>query len=476
MRQFNIIDMKHEDIIINQGNPFANCKLGREPYANILSSIVDSYAKGFVLAINGEWGVGKTTFVKMWRQKLENEGHKTIYFNAWENDFVSEPMVGILGELKSLITSGLEKHFDSILEKAAKFSNKMIPTLAKGIAKKYVGEEFVDLIEKGAEATTALLKDEIKNYDKKKEGLKTLKDDLCDFVSQNSGGKPVVFIIDELDRCRPDYAVEVLEKVKHFFSVQGIIFVLSIDKKQLGNSIRGYYGSDRINADEYLRRFIDIEYSLPEPSIEDFCEYLYDYFAFDDFLKNETRCRYLELQQDNQVFKKFSTTLFVKKRLTLRQIEKLFAYTRLVLNTFNYNQYVLPDVLLLLIYIKYHESDFYISIKQNELSIQEFVDQINTVFSNNLKDIDDYQRQNIIYPIAKLIHCYNNSYKRLTYLQSSIIVSNEERKEKLTFNSGNINEKDLLVGLSYCTRQHAMYDLSTMFLLKRIDLLETLKY
>lgn len=119
--------------------------------------------------------------------KLENEGHKTIYFNAWENDFVSEPMVGILGELKSLITSGLEKHFDSILEKAAKFSNKMIPTLAKEIAKKCVGEEFVDLIEKGAEATTALLKDEIKNYDKQKEGLKTLKDDLCDFVSQNSG-------------------------------------------------------------------------------------------------------------------------------------------------------------------------------------------------------------------------------------------------------------------------------------------------
>ncbi len=253
-------------------------------------------------------------------------------------------------------------------------------------------------------------------------------------------------------------------------------FVLSIDKKQLGNSIRGYYGSDRINADEYLRRFIDIEYNLPEPSIEDFCEYLYDYFAFDDFLKNETRCRYLELQQDNQVFKKFSTTLFVKKRLTLRQIEKLFAYTRLVLNTFNYNQYVLPDVLLLLIYIKYHESDFYISIKQNELSIQEFVDQINTVFSNNLKNIDDYQRQNIIYPIAKLIHLYNNSFPRVTYQYPSIIINDENRIGKLSFNAGNINEKDLLVGLKYCMQQHDMYNLSTSFLLHKIDLLETLKY
>ena len=62
-----------------------------------------------------------------------------------------------------------------------------------------------------------------------------------------------------------------------------------MNKKQLGNSIRGYYGSDRINADEYLRRFIDIEYNLPEPSIEDFCKYLYNYFIFDDFFGADTR-------------------------------------------------------------------------------------------------------------------------------------------------------------------------------------------
>lgn len=465
--------MKHEDIIINQENPFANCKLGREQYANILSLIVDSYANGFVLAINGEWGVGKTTFVKMWMQKLKNEGHKTIYFNAWENDFVSEPMVGILGELKSLITTDTERCFTSILEKAAKFSNKMIPTLAKGIARKYAGEEFTDLIEKGAEATTDLFEDEIKNYDKKKESLKTLKDDLCDFVAHDNGGKPIIFIIDELDRCRPDYAVEVLEKVKHFFSVQGIVFVLSIDKKQLGNSIRGYYGSDRINADEYLRRFIDIEYSLPDPSIKEFCEYLYQYFSFSIFFKDEMRCRYHEFQHDSELFMNFSTTLAAYKHLTLRQIEKLFAYTRLVLNTFSYNQYVLPDVLFLLIYIKYYENDLYITIKQNKLGIQGLVDKISIAFAHYFENAEEYQRQNAIYPIAKLIHCYNNSFERITYQQSSLITNDGN---KLTFNSGTINEKALLVGLRYCVQDHKMYELTVKFLLQRIDLLETLKH
>lgn len=225
--------MKHEDIIINQENPFANCKLGREPYANILSSIVDSYAKGFVLAINGEWGVGKTTFVKMWRQKLENEGHKTIYFNAWENDFVLEPMVGILGELKSLITSDPEKRFDSILKGLAKFSNKIIPASLKFVAKSIGLGGVADVIEKGGEAMAAFFENEISNYDQKKESLQSLRNDLCNLVAQNNGGKPVVFIIDELDRCRPNYAVEVLEKVKHFFSVQGIVFVLSLNSAAL---------------------------------------------------------------------------------------------------------------------------------------------------------------------------------------------------------------------------------------------------
>lgn len=80
--------MKHQDIHIEKKDPFANCKLDRGKYAHILSTVVNSDATGFVLAINGKWGTGKTTFVKMWKQLLENNGHKTIYFNAWENDLI----------------------------------------------------------------------------------------------------------------------------------------------------------------------------------------------------------------------------------------------------------------------------------------------------------------------------------------------------------------------------------------------------
>ena len=64
--------IKHHEIEIPQENPFANCKLAREPYARVLTDIANTYADGFVLAINNEWGTGKTTFVKMWQQQLKN--------------------------------------------------------------------------------------------------------------------------------------------------------------------------------------------------------------------------------------------------------------------------------------------------------------------------------------------------------------------------------------------------------------------
>lgn len=191
--------MKHQDIHIEKKDPFANCKLDRGKYAHILSTVVNSDATGFVLAINGKWGTGKTTFVKMWKQLLENNGHKTIYFNAWENDFVSEPMVGILGELKTLANSESEQLFNSILDKASKFSIKIIPALLKGIAKHHLGEEASEIIEKGAEATTDIFEDEIKSYDEKKESLQALKEDLKKFVCEKCKKKPVIFIVDELD-------------------------------------------------------------------------------------------------------------------------------------------------------------------------------------------------------------------------------------------------------------------------------------
>lgn len=127
--------IKHDDIIISKENPFENCKLNRQIYASILSDIISSYREGFVLSINGQWGSGKTTFVKMWEQQLKNNDYKTLYFNAWENDLLTDPSVAILGELKKLLYKNDERIFNKILKTTATVTRNIIPSLGKAIGK-----------------------------------------------------------------------------------------------------------------------------------------------------------------------------------------------------------------------------------------------------------------------------------------------------------------------------------------------------
>lgn len=171
---------------------------------------------------------------------------------------------------------------------------------------------------------------QIQAYTTKKNSIKEFKDSLEKYVAESTDDRPVVFIIDEMDRCRPNYAVELLEQVKHLFNVKGIVFVLSIDKVQLGHAIRGVYGNDNINSDEYLRRFIDVEYSLPRPEKMAFINYLYGFFRFDEFFSKGERNRYRDFESDGRRFLEFSEVLFNENPLTLRQQEKILSHTTIV--------------------------------------------------------------------------------------------------------------------------------------------------
>ena len=191
----------------------------------------------------------------------------------------------------------------------------------------------------------------------------------------------MIFIIDELDRCNPHYAVKVLERIKHLFNIPNIIFVLSIDKEQLSNSIRGYYGSDLINANEYLKRFIDIEYALPDPDVEKFCSYLYDYYGFEAYEKARGT------KEMEESILTIANTLFMHKNLSLRQIEKIFAHIRLSLNMYKHNQVIYAELICLLTYLRICESDCYVKITHESYTIQELTDQLESIIPKQILQI-----------------------------------------------------------------------------------------
>lgn len=95
------MNLKAKEIVPQKDDPFKDDLLNRKCYANILTNIVKYTDAGFTLSINADWGYGKTTFVKMWDAMLQSEGYKTIYFNAWETDFVADPMLALIDGLRN---------------------------------------------------------------------------------------------------------------------------------------------------------------------------------------------------------------------------------------------------------------------------------------------------------------------------------------------------------------------------------------
>ena len=109
-----------------------------------------SYEQGCVLAINGEWGRGKTTFMNMWKQLLENKGFSALYFNVWEHDFVSDPLIGLVAEFKSQLTDQkCGEMIANLVEVACEVIVGTIPGLLGSLAKKYIGEDAASTIKEG---------------------------------------------------------------------------------------------------------------------------------------------------------------------------------------------------------------------------------------------------------------------------------------------------------------------------------------
>ena len=396
--------LKHENLEPVVGNAFANCKLNRKVYAEVLTALVENYSAGFVLAINNKWGTGKTTFIKMWEQDLKDQGFQTIYFNAWENDFENSPLTALMGELKTLESKENKKDFITLLKSASKISKHLAPTLVKAVAERYINiDTLTQAIVDVTKGMNEIFENDVKEYAEKKDGLKQFKSNLATFIANTNSDKSIIFIIDELDRCRPDYAISILEQIKHFFSVPNIVFVLSIDKTQLGNAVCGVYGSDKIDSDEYLKRFIDVEYSIPSPSPELFYKYLYSYFKFDDYFETK-RKEQRELQNDKGNFLNLCEILFNSSEITLRQQEKIFAHARLALRGFGEYSYVVPTLFLFLVYLKVLRTDLFNKIHEKAISFENLQKEFFEIVENRITN--DNERE-FIWLEAFLLNSYN---------------------------------------------------------------------
>lgn len=275
----------HENLL----NTYVKDTIARNKDVFRFAKILDSIDTNCSIALDGNWGSGKTFFVKQvkmlldaynefietvseddefliknqWRKHRSNQeanlqSQVCVYYDAWENDNDDDPVLSLV--------------YSILKDVDAEFSvegNTGYIEMAANLLECFTGRTWGKVVEN------------LKSTDPLKElkGAKNIEATVKEFLDSlliEKGNRLVIFI-DELDRCKPSYAVRLLERIKHYFADDRISFIFSINTNELQHTIKQYYGNE-FDASRYLDRFFDLRISLPPADMRRF----YQSLAFND--------------------------------------------------------------------------------------------------------------------------------------------------------------------------------------------------
>lgn len=326
--------------------------------------LLDSIKSNFSIAIDNDWGTGKTFFVKQVKMILDayNEHsydyelsnleriknvidiknidlHLAVYYNAWENDNQKSPLLSLIYEIIKVAKIDTNKTDISINKE------KIIKDGLSAIVKHFSGIDIKELLK--------CVETEAKDIFKEIKGQKSTKEQVDNILNNLllEHGERLVIFIDELDRCRPTFAVELLEQIKHYFDNDKITFVFSTNIKQLQYTIKKYYG-EAFEAKRYLDKFFDLTVSLNEVNV-------IEYFSF----VNKSPGRDVYDDVCKEIVKEYNLTL--RDVIKFVQINKIcIENLRKTKNEYLYfdeknNRYILTYVLPIMIGLKIKRYDQY---------------------------------------------------------------------------------------------------------------------
>ena len=230
------------------------------------------------IAIDGRWGSGKTFFVRQTKMVInalnpsstideetkakatvrlpfpkndeENENYSiAIYYDAWENDNDTEPVLSLIYEITKQLSVDFSLSDISIVKTAGAIIEAISGHNVNGIKDALTSE------------------DPFTKFKEEKDVEQKIKDFFASILAER--GNRLVIFIDELDRCKPTFAVHLLEQIKHYIYDDRITFVFSVNLEQLQHTIKNYYGVD-FDSCRYLDRFFDLRISMPPANMEKF--------------------------------------------------------------------------------------------------------------------------------------------------------------------------------------------------------------
>lgn len=309
----------------------------RKEFGERLASLFENSQEDMVVALDAQWGEGKSTFIKMWQGYVENHREKkfkTIYFDAFTNDYQKDPFLALTAEMYDLLRDESQEKKEEFRKKAGNTFKSMARGALKIGVRVATGGildgSIVDSVEQDisnlvAEQVDDIISDRLKSSEEDKSALKYFKKYLQKIAEEKGNGNPIIFIIDELDRCRPDFALELVEQIKHIFSVQGITFLLVLNRKQLEASVKARYGND-IDASLYLQKFVSLWLSLPRAN-QQYAD------NGEKYLNHSLSSMLMEGEQfQNTELKELLIEIVKYKKLSYREIERILSYVAIMHN------------------------------------------------------------------------------------------------------------------------------------------------
>lgn len=219
--------------------------LNREQFIDMLYQLVNTMSdlkQGKIFSIDGTWGYGKTYVLEELERRLSPVVNEDTYddkfyvfhYNCWQYDYYEEPSVAIISAMLEASENGINKVAKASWETA----KKILTEVAGEYVKNKIG---VNIVETFQSEKTGINNEKFK-FDQMFAFKKTL-DETREKLKQMSKIKTVVIVVDELDRCMPEYAIKVLERLHHLFEgIPNTIVIMAIDSKQLENSVKKYLG------------------------------------------------------------------------------------------------------------------------------------------------------------------------------------------------------------------------------------------
>lgn len=241
----------------------------RKKFGEALFSVVSAAEEPIVLAIDAPWGEGKTVFARMWTGLIRKKGGSAVYLDAFDSDYLADPFVALASQVYELLeneTPDRKKDFIELAKKTGRIATRIGVKALTGVVLDGTALEEAgvadEISDEGALAIDRVLERRIIGASEDRTTLTAFQQFLQSYAKESDSEFPLVFIVDELDRCRPDYALELLETIKHLFSAPNVVFVLVVNRSQLEESIRTKYGSG-IEATKYLQKYISMWANLP---------------------------------------------------------------------------------------------------------------------------------------------------------------------------------------------------------------------